>query len=77
MPEKVIRCMWCKQHIIKELTTDFTDLDFKTPYHPDCHQYGRLLIAVGWVRTRDYHDTPETRKAMREQFHAQANPQDG
>jgi len=80
-PEKVIRCLWCKQPIIKGLTTDFND-----PHHPDCYEYGRHLndypdehgniLNVGWTPTRDYVDTPETRKAMREQFHAQTNPKD-
>ena len=38
------------------------------PHHPDCFEYGERLMKTGWTPTRDYIDTPEIRKAMREQF---------
>jgi len=64
MPEKVIRCLWCKQYIPRWPVSDFSE-----PYHSDCYEFGLHLMEVGWTPTRDYVDTPETRKAMREQFH--------
>jgi len=56
-------CSWCNQ-VIKGLVTDRVD-----PQHPDCFEFGVNLMEVGWTPTRDYEDTPEVRKAMREQFH--------
>jgi len=38
------------------------------PYHPDCFEYGKHLIELGWTPTVGYEDTPEMRKRMREQF---------
>ena len=58
------RCSWCGQYI-QGLITDRVD-----PQHPDCFEYGRYLEEKGldWTPTRGYVDTPEVRKAMREQF---------
>ena len=61
-PEKVIRCLWCKQHIPGKVE------DWNNPAHPDCIEYGLRLMELNWTPTRGYVDTPEVRKAMREQF---------
>ena len=58
----ITRCDWCKQVMADWIPAN-------APHHPDCYRYGLRLMEKGWTPTRDYHDSPETRKAMREQFH--------
>jgi len=59
------KCDWCNQPL-----ADWVPLiPFDKPHHPDCHEYGKLLMEMGWTPTVGYKDTPETRKRMREQFH--------
>jgi len=59
--DMITKCSWCKQPIAGWVPVGY-------PHHPDCFEYGERLMKMGWTPTRDYRDTPEIRKAMREQF---------
>ena len=57
----ITRCEWCKQPMASWIPAN-------APHHPDCYEYGKHLMEMGWTPTYGYIDTPEIRKAMREQF---------
>jgi len=62
------------KELYDELLQQTWNREVDEPHHPDCYKYGKYLMDMGWTPTRDYRDTPEIRKAMREQFQHEETP---